>query len=240
MQSLEKRYTTSLLGIFVERNHSMSVESFKFLGADALFLEALYARQSSSQVVLLTHPHPLYGGTMRHPVLYQFHKFYTEQGLSTFRFNFRGVGLSEGQFDQGIGEVEDICAAIRYLRTQGAEQILLVGYSFGAFTGLIASHREQITGYGGIAIPTEPPFMTEQRWELLPKIQIPCCFAIGTLDHLSSLETLKTHLAGSTDFIEYLSLAGYDHFFQNRQKLFDFAQLFGNKTLAFFAKGASA
>ena len=86
-------------------------------------------------LALICHPHPQFGGTMDNKVVQTLHKAFAELGFATMRFNFRGVGASEGVFDNGIGETEDAAAALVWARAQLGESIALVadGFSFGCF-----------------------------------------------------------------------------------------------------------
>lgn len=83
--------------------------------------------------VVVTHPHPLYGGSMDNNVVESMVRAYGEKGYATLRFNFRGVGKSEGAYDNGTGEQEDVRAAVTYLAQLGKTSIDLAGYSFGAW-----------------------------------------------------------------------------------------------------------
>jgi alpha/beta superfamily hydrolase len=96
-------------------------------------LEGLLDLMPGTQGVVVTHPHPLYGGNMYHPVVEAVLKAYRHQGYSTLRFNFRGVDQSEGQYDNGIGEQEDVKNALGFLTEQGKTRLELGGYSFGAW-----------------------------------------------------------------------------------------------------------
>lgn len=96
-------------------------------------LEAVYEKGEGDRRAVVTHPHPLYGGDMDNPVVRAICRACRSAGLSTFRFNFRGVGGSEGEFDGGIGEKEDVLSAISYIRKEGAVRVCLIGYSFGAW-----------------------------------------------------------------------------------------------------------
>ena len=84
-----------------------------------LELEGLWAATSPTSAAIITHPHPLYGGDMGNAVVETISKAYRNKGWSTLRFNFRGVGNSEGHFDSGIGEQEDLAAAIAFLKGNG-------------------------------------------------------------------------------------------------------------------------
>lgn len=213
----------------------MTVRSFKFQGPGKLRLEAIYEPQDNPQTVLLAHPHPLYGGTMSHPILHHLAKYYHHQGFSTFRFNFRGVGLSEGVHDQGRGEVDDLCAAVDYLQSERRTPILLVGYSFGALTGLLAAHRKALLAYIGIAIPTELPYIQAQTLAELPKIALPCSFVTGSEDPISSLTHLREVLKGEASWVKWHSLTGRDHFFQQPDSLEELVGVVGEQTCRYFS-----
>ena len=90
--------------------------------------------------VVITHPHPLYGGDMDNPVVRAIAKAFQKNGYTTLRLNFRGVGSSQGSYADGIGEMDDVTAALSYLGESGISQFHLAGYSFGAWVnaGLMA------------------------------------------------------------------------------------------------------
>jgi alpha/beta superfamily hydrolase len=100
-------------------------------------LEALAEEPAGGErqgFALLCHPHPLHGGTLNNKVVHTLARAFQERGYATLRFNFRGVGLSEGRFDDARGEVEDALAAFAFARSRwpGGEQCV-GGFSFGAF-----------------------------------------------------------------------------------------------------------
>lgn len=98
-----------------------------------LKLEGLLEQGRGGAGVAVTHPHPQYGGSMHNNVVESLVKAYGKAGYSTLRFNFRGVGRSEGQYDEGVGEQVDVRGAVEYLRDLGMTSVDLVGYSFGAW-----------------------------------------------------------------------------------------------------------
>lgn len=114
-----------------------------FIDGPAGRLEALYrppeapAPSCGPVAAVVCHPHPAHGGTMHNKVVYRIARGLMEAGLHTLRFNYRGVGLSEGAYDEGHGEQDDIVAAIDWLaeRHPGAP-LLVAGFSFGARFGL--------------------------------------------------------------------------------------------------------
>jgi uncharacterized protein len=104
-------------------------------------LEALLWLPEPSREVRLAavvcHPHPLYQGTMHNKVVYQTAKALDSLGIPVLRFNFRGVGASEGIYDRGAGEEDDVRAALDYLESQfPGVPLLVAGFSFGAWVGL--------------------------------------------------------------------------------------------------------
>lgn len=96
-------------------------------------LEGRLLLASPKQAVVITHPHPLYGGDMDNGVVTAIAEAYNQEGWSTLRFNFRGTGRSSGHHEDGIGEQADVQAAINCLKNLGLQRIDLAGYSFGAW-----------------------------------------------------------------------------------------------------------
>lgn len=95
-------------------------------------------------IAIICHPHPLYGGTMTNKVITTVTKTLRELGAITLRFNFRGVGLSEGQYAQGEGETADALAVIDWARQQyGDYPLWLAGFSFGSYVALRAALQRQ-------------------------------------------------------------------------------------------------
>jgi alpha/beta superfamily hydrolase len=99
-------------------------------------LEALLERPDSVEttgVAVVCHPHPVHGGTLRNKVTHTLARGFLACGFATLRFNFRGVGRSEGAFDEGVGELQDAVAASRWIRDRHPDPPLwLAGFSFGA------------------------------------------------------------------------------------------------------------
>ena len=104
----------------------------KFL-SDGHELEGRLEKSALQKGVVITHPHPLYGGNMNNNVVEAIGRVYRQSGYTTLRFNFRGVGNSQGSHGNGIGEQADVHAAVSYLTDLNIERIDLAGYSFGAW-----------------------------------------------------------------------------------------------------------
>lgn len=105
-------------------------------------IEGLLNKKNEKKGVVVTHPHPLYGGDMYNLVVETIVHVYNIKGYSTLKFNFRGVGRSQGKYDNGDGEQKDVLAAISLLRDMGMEQIDLAGYSFGAWVNAHAVQED--------------------------------------------------------------------------------------------------
>lgn len=107
-------------------------------------------------VAIILHPHPQYGGTMNNPVTYALHYAFRELGFTVLRFNFRGVGRSQGEYDRGEGELSDAAAALDYLQAmhEGAKAHWVAGFSFGAWIGMqLLMRRPEINGFISVAPP---------------------------------------------------------------------------------------
>jgi hypothetical protein len=133
-----------------------------FIPSDGVQLEGLLSIQEASSFrggVILCHPHPQYGGDMDHPVIATCAEVAFQEGLSALRFNFRGVGESQGSYGEGIAERQDVKAAGDYFysRLKGDHlPLILVGYSFGVWAGFpIAIEDERFEGMVAVAPPLE-------------------------------------------------------------------------------------
>lgn len=114
-----------------------------------------YQGQHADVGVLLCHPHPLFQGTMTNKVVTTLARAAQQLGYSTLRFNFRGVGNSDGQHDQGVGEQQDVLAAVAYAQQQGWQRVVLAGFSFGSGMACLASMQisSQVAGLFLLAPP---------------------------------------------------------------------------------------
>jgi len=121
-------------------------------------LEGRYHPQpdNDSPIALILQPHPQFGGTMNNKVVYNLYYGMHGLGFSVMRFNFRGVGRSQGEFDGGIGELSDAASALDYLQEMNpnARQCGVVGFSFGAWIGMqLLMRRPEISGFVSVAPP---------------------------------------------------------------------------------------
>ena len=109
-----------------------------------------------SPIAVILHPHPQFGGTMNNKVAYNLHYCFFRMGFAALRFNFRGVGLSQGEFDQGVGELTDAAAALDFLQANhpNAKHCWVAGFSFGAWIGMqLLMRRPELTGFISVAPP---------------------------------------------------------------------------------------
>ena len=122
-------------------------------------IEGRYSQGKSENapVALILHPHPKAGGQMNNPVAVQLFHLFMKRGFSVLRFNFRGVGRSQGEFDSGIGELADAATALDWLQSTNpaASQCWVAGYDFGAWIGMqLLMRRPETDGFISVSPPT--------------------------------------------------------------------------------------
>lgn len=116
----------------------------------------LHNREANAPVAIVLHPHPQHGGTMNNKVAYHLFHTFAKQGFSVLRFNFRGVGRSQGVYDRGEGELSDAASALDWLQTinPNARACWVAGFSFGAWIGMqLLMRRPEIEGFVSVAPP---------------------------------------------------------------------------------------
>jgi len=106
--------------------------------SDNFEIEGRWFEGNKKRGVVITHPHPLYGGNMHNNVVGAISLAYQKTGITTLKFNFRGVGGSQGSYADGNGEQADVRAAVAYVADMGIAHIDLAGYSFGAWVNAMA------------------------------------------------------------------------------------------------------
>ncbi len=113
-------------------------------------------KQPDAPIAIILHPHPQFGGTMNNRVVHRLHYAFHELGFTVLRFNFRGVGRSQGEYDQGIGELSDAASALDYLQAlnPNSKHCWVAGFSFGAWIGMqLLMRRPEITGFVSVSPP---------------------------------------------------------------------------------------
>ena len=115
-----------------------------------------HSKLPNASVALMLHPHPQHGGTMNNKVVYALYHAFMKRGFSVLRFNFRGVGRSQGTYDRGEGELADAASALDWLQSfnENAQSCWIAGFSFGAWIGMqLLMRRPEIGGFISIAPP---------------------------------------------------------------------------------------
>lgn len=154
-------------------------------------LEALFwstALHSPPVAAVVCHPHPLFGGTMHNKVVYQVARTLDRLGIPSLRFNFRGVGLSEGKHDRGRGEQDDVRAALDFLSGEYPRIPLLVaGFSFGSWVGLrVGCEDSRAIEVIGLGAP-----VGDSDFSYLGACAKPILFVQGENDQYGAPEKLK-------------------------------------------------
>lgn len=114
------------------------------------------ANQPHAPMVVIMHPHPMHGGNMSNKITYQMHQIFAAQGFSTMRFNFRGVGRSQGTYDEGVGELADAISALEWLQSvhKTTGPMWVAGFSFGAWIAMqVLMRRPELSGFVAISPP---------------------------------------------------------------------------------------
>ncbi|SRR5258708_1158564 len=178
-----------------------------------LTLEGLLANPGGgAPAAVVCHPHPLYGGSMHNNVVEAILAAMWQAGYATLRFNFRGVGVSEGEHEGGPGEVDDAVAAMTFLLAQPAvrqDSAAMTGYSFGAMVALSAGYeRAEIARIVAVALPLA---MADAR--IPDGATKPMLLVSGDRDSYSPVVGLQALKAKIGDSARLEIIAGTDHFF---------------------------
>jgi alpha/beta superfamily hydrolase len=179
-------------------------------------LEAVMAcpqnRDTNSPIAIICHPHPLYGGSMANKVVHIVANTFGELGLATLRFNFRGVGHSQGHFDQGRGEVQDLMAVCDWFaRRYPGAPLWLAGFSFGSYIAYQA--HQQVNAERLLLIA--PP-ITRYEFNSANQIQIPWMVIQGGKDEIIAPEKVSAWVHRQGSAVDYEWLGDADHFFHGR------------------------
>jgi alpha/beta superfamily hydrolase len=182
-----------------------------FFDANGLKIEGMQADSQGDKGVVISHPHPLYGGTMHNNVVRAVAHAYQEEGYSTLRFNFRGVEKSEGDFGNGIGEQEDVRAA---LQTLGKKNMDLAGYSFGAWVNALGV--EKFEQAQRLIMVSPPVSVIDLSFlEYSPKIKLVIC---GTRDEIAEYKKVEKMLPKWNDQAVFRVIHGADHFYSGHEE----------------------
>ena len=177
----------------------------------ALTIEGeLAANAAATRGAVVCHPHPQYGGDMDNPVVLAVASALSASGNSTLRFNFRGVGASDGSYANGIGEAEDLRAAVRFLcEHTGVRCVTVAGYSFGA---LVALQATPTIAEADRLIAVAPP-LSFAGVEPVAAWTNEKLFIVGDRDQYCSVAQLVDALATVVEPKQHTIITGADHFF---------------------------
>jgi uncharacterized protein len=178
-------------------------------------LEALLNLGSSDAqyAALVAHPHPLFGGTMHNKVVFHAMKSLNSFGFPVLRFNFRGAGTSQGTHDNGLGEVDDVRAALDFLKAEFRLPIIFAGFSFGAATGLRAACPDpEVEAVISIGTPMQADDRM-YRYDFLRQCSKPKLFISGDHDEFSTPAELLTLVEEVPEPKRLVLIPDADHFF---------------------------
>jgi uncharacterized protein len=200
--------------------HSMSAnhESKNFLLAGPVGkLEAVLWKPahgvSPRFAAVVCHPHPLFGGTLHNKVVYQAAKALDAHKGAVLRFNFRGTGLSEGKHDRGIGERDDVRAALDFLASEFSGQpLLLAGFSFGCWVGLrVGCEDSRVQRLIGIGAP-----VNNSDFSYLETCSKPKLFVHGSNDEFGDVQRVENLVNSLHGEKKLVVVDGVNHFFTGK------------------------
>jgi alpha/beta superfamily hydrolase len=166
---------------------------------------------------VVCHPHPLFGGTMHNKVVYQAAKTLHRFALPVVRFNFRGVGLSEGAHDKGAGETDDVRAVIDFLAQEyPGVPLLVAGFSFGSWVGLRAGCGDaRVTELIGLGLPVDD--LDRRSFDYLDGCDKPKLLVSGEFDRFGPPKNLRAMVEQFPERVRKNTkleiVSGGDHFF---------------------------
>lgn len=195
-----------------------------FLDGPAGRLEALLNTgvDNATHAAVVCHPHPLFGGTLHNKVVFHTMKALNSFGFPVLRFNFRGTGLSQGEHDQGNGEVEDVRTALDWLDAEFHLPMIFAGFSFGAAVGLRAACADaRVRAVIGVGTPVAPVAADAEEpriytFDFMQDCTKPKLFVSGARDQFGPRAKLEELVASAPEPKRLVLIEGADHFFEGR------------------------
>ena len=194
-----------------------------FFNGPAGRIEGKFAESTNPKapIALVLHPHPKFGGTMNNKVVYNVYKTLFEHDFTVLRINFRGVGRSLGEYDDGIGEMTDAATALDWLQVNYpmSKLNMIAGFSFGAWIAMqLIMRRPEITNFLAISPP-----VNKYDFSFLSPCPIPGLIIQGDKDSVvseDSVSELANRLSKQKNIdVNYRVIAGADHFFRDKIEL---------------------
>jgi len=168
---------------------------------------------------VVCHPLPTAGGSMHNKVVHTISRVFTSGGMGVLRFNTRGAGTSEGIFDHGDGEIDDLASVVAHLRKQGVERLWLAGFSFGSFLAfsLVARHPELIQHIDQLVLVAPPVARFDYTTTTL--LPFPVTLLQGDADEVTeplAVYDWAEHIGMWIPHFDLLRFPDCDHFFHGR------------------------
>ena len=187
-----------------------------FIRGRAGDIEVLITRPENitetTPIAIISHPHPLYGGTMTNKVVHILAKTFSELGAITVRFNFRGVGKSAGEYDNGIGEAEDLQALVTELkRWRSQAPVWLAGFSFGAY---VTARAQAVIKPEKLLLVAPPVSM--YPFDELVEINIPWIVIQGGQDEVIDAAAVKKWVSEYPNHPQFIWMEEAGHFFHGK------------------------
>lgn len=166
----------------------------------------------SDTIAVICHPHPLHGGAMQNKVVTTLARTFHDLDIPTVRFNFRGVGESDGSFADAIGETEDLIAVLNWVRANtDAQKIWLAGFSFGSYVAYSASHEDHVVGLICVAPPVH-----HYDFSSKPEPTVPWIVIQGDQDEVVPPEQVYRWLGAVNSPYELIQMPEATHFFHGQ------------------------
>ena len=181
-------------------------------GALEIQLDKADKRRDYDPIAVICHPHPLFGGSLTNKVVHMIARTFKGMGVTTLRFNFRGVGRSDGKYDEGRGEQDDLLAAVRWMRAQYPHAPLwLGGFSFGSAIALACWQRAGAERLLLVAPPVEHEYFPKTPVEGIDWMVI-----MGGADEIVAPNSVSRWVSAQPHAPKYCYLEGASHFFHGR------------------------
>ena len=189
------------------------MEKSATFNSDSYEIEGRLTEGDQQKGVVITHPHPLYGGDMHNNVVDIVSRAYQKNGYTTLKFNFRGVGGSQGSYSDGVGEQEDVRAAVLYLADTGARQIDLAGYSFGAWVNAL-SVKNGLRVANMIMVSPPVAFIDFKLISELGSLRL---IVTGSRDDIAPADMVEKLYPAGNPNAKFEVISGADHFYGGYQ-----------------------
>ena len=180
-------------------------------------------KRDDSPIVILLHPDPSKGGTMHTKIIFKMYKIFIKAGFSTIRFNFRGVGKSEGIFDDGEGELSDAACILDWLQqyNTNSKTCWVAGFSFGAWIAMqLLMRRPEINGFVGVSPPANL-----RDFSFLAPCPSSGLIVHGDKDNIASFDSTKILVEKLQQQkkveIKFKPIKGADHFYESFSNEFE-------------------